>query len=74
MTRTYYIRYSTIFGEKVDKIQYTSPEDRPRFHKVEALNKWKATHVGYGAMICKDHVFTPDEWKKWQETHKNVEA
>ena len=54
MTRTYYIRFPNGFGEEMwDKIKYTSTEDRPRFHKVEALNSWKAKHPGYGAMVCK---------------------
>lgn len=69
MTRTYYIRFITVHGEMWDKIKYTSPEDRPRFHKGEALQSWKMNHPGYGAMICKDHIFTREEWKQWMATH-----
>ena len=70
MTRTYYIRFNDCFGnEQWDKIKYKSPEDRPQFHKVEALNSWKANHPGFGAMICKNHIFTREEWKQWMATH-----
>lgn len=70
MTRTYYIRFHNCFGEEMwDKIKYTSPEDRPRFHKVEALQQWKQSHPGHGRMTILNHVFTREEWKQWMATH-----
>ena len=62
MQRTYYSRYDRINGEKFDKITYRSPEDRPRWHKVEALEQWKRDHRGYAKLTIRD-VFTKAEMK-----------
>ncbi len=62
MQRTYYIRYQSVDGVRVDKLTHKSPEDRCRFHKVEALNVWKSTHKGYGWMTIAS-VFTKEEMK-----------
>ena len=62
MQRTYYIRYQSVTGIKFDKITHRSVEDRPRWHKVEALEQWKSTHRGY-AKLRIDSVFTKEEMK-----------
>lgn len=62
MTRTYYIKHNTIDGVKFDKVTHRSTEDRPRWHKVEALTTWKQEHRGYGFLRI-DSVFTTDEMK-----------
>ena len=62
MTKTYYIKYELLGEIHFDKVTHKSIEERPRWHKVEALNKWKETHKGYGWMRI-DHVFTKEEMK-----------
>lgn len=67
MTRTYYIRYRSPvppYGEwKYDKVKHTSPEDRPNWHKVEALNEWKKNNPGHSRMTISS-VLTISEYKK----------
>ena len=62
MTRTYWIRYNTMNGWKFDKVIHKSTEDRQRFHKVEALDRWKEEHKGYGLMTARN-VYTKQEMK-----------
>lgn len=60
MRRTYWIRYNTVTGLKFDKVVCTDKDPRPRWHKVMALNEWKAEHQGYGWMTI-SHVYTKAE-------------
>ena len=60
MRRTYWIKYSTVDGQKFDKVVCTDKDTRPRWHKVAALEEWKATHKGYAWMRI-DHVYTKTE-------------
>ena len=62
MQKTYWIMYTAVGGVKFDKVTHRSPEDRPRWHKVEALCNWKAEHKGYGWMTIRS-VYTKDEMK-----------
>lgn len=64
MIRTYWIRYNTITGWKFDKVIHRSIEDRPRFHKVEALMEWEKEHKGYGGSMTIRNVFTKQEMKE----------
>lgn len=63
MQRTYYIAHDTIKGWAFDKVVYRSREDRPRFHKVEALIEWKKTHKGYWYLTIRN-VYTVREMKE----------
>ena len=64
MRRTYWIKYKNVYGEqKFDKVVWTSPEDRPSWHKVEALSDWKESHKGYGHLRITS-VFTKAEMKE----------
>lgn len=60
MQRTYWIRYMSVNGVKFDKVVHKSPEERARWHKVEALSAWKETHKGYGWMRI-NSVYTKQE-------------
>lgn len=62
MQRTYYIKYKTLDGIKYDKVVYKSKENRPRFHKVEALSEWKKQHKGYHYLNI-NSVYTLEEFK-----------
>lgn len=62
MTRTYWIRHNTMNGMAFDKIVYRSVEERPNFHKVEALNEWMKAHKNHGFMTIKN-VYTKQEMK-----------
>ena len=62
MQRTYYIRYP--YGNEIryEKVVYRSPENRANFHKVEALNRWKFLHSGYGSLNIRA-VLTTEEYR-----------
>ena len=61
MQRTYWIRHMTVQGcWQFDKIVYRDKDDRPRWHKVYALEKWKQEHKGYGHLRI-NSVFTKQE-------------
>lgn len=62
MQRTYWIRYNTINGVKFDKITYKDVDDRPRFHKLGALDSWKRDHKGYSYLRI-NSVYTKSEMK-----------
>ena len=69
MQRTYYVKYSALDGIKYDKIVHRSPEDRPRWHKVEALDVWKSNHAGHSKLTIKN-VLTASEYRKENRTHE----
>ena len=62
MQRTYWIKHNTVNGVKFDKVVYKDADSRPRWHKVGALEQWKASHKGYGYLRI-DSVLTKDEMK-----------
>lgn len=62
MTRTYYIKHNALGETKFDKVVHRSPEERPRFHKLEALIAWKEEHKGYGCLRI-NSVYTKQEMK-----------
>lgn len=69
MKRTYYIKYPAIDGMKYDRIVYQSPDERPLWHKVGALDLWKIKHPGYGKLTTKN-VLTVSEYRKENRTHE----
>ena len=66
MQRTYWIRYFSWANGcyLFDKIVYRDADTRPRWHKVGALDSWKAEHKGY-AYLRIDSVFTKAEMKEY---------
>lgn len=63
MTRTYWIEHRDCFGRKhYDKLTHRSHEDRPRWHRVEALDLWKKNHPGHGKLTI-EAVRTREEMK-----------
>lgn len=62
MQRTYYIRYPYGGETRYEKVVHRSPENRPNFHKIEALNRWKFFHAGYGYLNIRA-VLTPKEYR-----------
>ena len=62
MQKTYWIRHTTVNGVQFDKVTHRSNDTRPRWHKIEALENWKADHKGY-AYLRINSVYTKDEMK-----------
>lgn len=63
MTRTYYIEHDVLGEKRFDKVVHKSIENRPRWHKVEALSIWKKSHKGYGYLRI-DKVHTKEEFEE----------